>query len=277
MRRTFLSLMAAALVLGCAGIAGAQTSRIAGVVRDETGSPIRGAIVHGEMAGGTSFSLTAATDDRGRFIFVVSRSGDWMLTFEAPGFSPTTLPTTVRLGGVPPNLDVKLERQENPEASGVMAGIDIRQLTSQLTTAAAMLDEGLYDQAIAAYRDIRTKAPSLTLVNLQLGNAYLMKKAYPEAESAFQDILKADAADANGMFAMGRVKEAEGNTAEARDWFQKAAAADAYWTRPLMKLATLAGASGDKAAAGKYLAKVIEIDPASPDAVQAAAMQKQLQ
>src|SRR3954454_15977027 len=191
MRRTFLSLMAAALVLGCAGIAGAQTSRIAGVVRDETGSPIRGAIVHGEMAGGATFSLTAATDDKGRFIFVVSRSGDWMLTFEAPGFNPTTLPASVRLGGIPPNLDVKLERHENPEASGVMAGIDIRQLTSQLTTAAAMLDEGLYDQAIAAYRDIRTKAPSLTLVNLQLGNAYLMKKAYPEAESAFQDILKA--------------------------------------------------------------------------------------
>jgi tetratricopeptide (TPR) repeat protein len=170
-----------------------------------------------------------------------------------------------------------LERHENPEASGVMAGVDVKLLTSQLATAAAMIDEGLYDQAIAAYRDIRAKAPSLTLVNLQLGNAYLMKKAYPEAESAYQEILKADASDANGMFAMGRVKEAEGSAAEARDWYQKAAAADGYWTRPLMKLATLAGAGGDKAAAGRYLAKVIELDPSSPDAVQALAMQKRLQ
>jgi len=275
--RSSRSVMAAALVLCFAGVAGAQSSRIAGVVRDETGSPIRGATVHGEMTGGTTFSLTAATDDRGRFIFVVSRSGDWLLTFEAPGFNTTTLPASVRLGGVAPTLDVKLERHENPEASGVMAGIDIKLLTTQLATADAMIDEGLYDQAIAAYRDIRIKAPSLTLVNLQLGNAYLMKKSYPEAEAAYQEVLKADAGDPNGLFAMGRVKEAEGSATEARDWYQKATTADGYWTRPLMKLATLAGASGDKVAANKYLAKVIEIDPSSPDAVQALAMQKQLQ
>lgn len=273
--KPFLSVMAAAVVLLSSAPLMAQSSRIAGVVRDETGSPIRGATVHGEMTGGTTFSLTAATDDRGRFIFVVSRSGDWLLTFEAPGFSPTTVPASVRLGGAAPSLDIKLERHENPEANGVMAGVDAKALTSQLAAAAAMIDEGLYDQAIAAYRDIRTRVPSLTLVNLQLGNAYLMKKSYPDAESAYQEILKADAGDANGLFAMGRVKEAEGNAAEARDWYQKAAAADGYWTRPLMKLAALAG--GDKAAAGKYLAKVIDIDPTSSDAIQALAMQKQLQ
>jgi len=42
-----------------------------------------------------------------------------------------------------------------------------------------------------------------------------------------------------------------------------------------MKLATLAG--GDKAAAATYLAKVIDLDPGSADAFQAAALQKQLQ
>ena len=76
---------------------------------------------------------------------------------------------------------------------------------------------------------------------------------------------------------MGSVKEAQGNAVEAKDWYQKASTADGYWTRPLMKLAALARAGGDKAAAGKYLAKVIELDPASADAVQAAALQKQLQ
>ena len=65
-----------------------------------------------------------------------------------------------------------------------MAGVDVKLVTSQLAAAAVMFDEGRYDQAITAYRDIRTKVPSLTLVNLQLGNAYLMKKSYPEAEAA---------------------------------------------------------------------------------------------
>jgi Flp pilus assembly protein TadD len=269
------------LVLFSAGPALAQsTNRIAGVVRDETGGPIRGAIVRAETGGSANtapMTLTAATDDRGRFIFVVARSGDWKLTFEAPGFDTMTISASVRLTGAAPNLDVKLDRRESPETFGAMAGVDSKLLTLQLAAAAAMFDEGRYDQAIAAYRDIRTKAPALTLVNLQLGNAYLMKKSYPDAESAFQEILKSNADDANGLFAMGTAKEAEGNAAEARDWYQKAESVDAFWTRPLMKLATLARAGGDKAAAAKYLTKVIDLDPGSADAIQALAMQKQLQ
>jgi TolA-binding protein len=276
-----MAVSAAAFALIAAGPVQAQsTNRIAGVVRDETGGTIRGAIVRAETGGTAStapVTLTAATDDRGRFIFVVTRSGDWRLTFEAPGFDTMTISASVRLTGAAPNLDVKLDRHEAPEQTGAMAGIDVRLLSAQLTTAAAMLDEGQYDQAIAAYRDIRTKSPALTLVNLQLGNAYLGKKSYPEAEAAFQEILRTDANEPNGLFAMGTAKEAEGNAAEARTYYQKASSADALWTRPLMKLATLARASGDKAAAGRYLTQVIDIDPASADAVQALSIQKQLQ
>jgi tetratricopeptide (TPR) repeat protein len=279
--RSLCCAVAAALVLFSARPAPAQTTnRIAGVVRDETGGPIRGAIVRAETGGTASAmpqTLTAATDDRGRFIFVVARSGDWKLTFEAPGFDPATISASVRLTGAAPNLDVKLDRHESPESFGVMAGIDIKLLSSQLAAAAAMFDEGRYDQAIAAYRDIKTKAPALTLVNLQLGNAYLAKKSYPDAESAFQEILKSNADDANGLFAMGTVKEAGGKSAEAKDWYQKASSADASWTRPLMKLATLSIAGGDKGSASKYLTRVIDIDPGSADAIQALELQKKLQ
>jgi TolA-binding protein len=249
-----------------------STNRIAGVVRDETGGPIRGAIVRAETGGtatASPTSLTAATDDRGRFIFVVSRSGDWKLTFEAPGFDVTTISASVRLTGAAPNLEVKLDRREAPESTGAMAGIDTKALSAQLAVAAALLDDGKYDQAIGAYRDIKIKTPALTMVNLQLGNAYLAKKAYPDAEAAFQEILKANADDPNGLFAMGTVKEAEGNAADAASWYQKASAADAFWTRPLMKLASLARQGGDKAGATRYLSRVIDVDPGSPDAIQA--------
>jgi Flp pilus assembly protein TadD len=279
--KPLLSAAAAALTISTAVPAVAQsTNRIAGVVRDETGGPIRGAIVRAETGGTANaapLTLTAATDDRGRFIFVVARSGDWKLQFEAPGFDPASIAVGVRLTGAAPNLDIKLERHEAPEATGAMAGVDSKLLTSQLAAAAVMFDEGRYDQAIVAYRDLKTRVPALTSVNLQLGNAYLMKKSYAEAESAFQDILKANADDANGLFAMGTAKEAEGNAAEAAGWYLKASSADGFWTRPLMKLAAIANTGGDKASAAKYLAKVIDIDPSSPDAIQALALQKQLQ
>jgi tetratricopeptide (TPR) repeat protein len=271
---------AAAFAVLSGGLLQAQTTnRIAGVVRDETGGPIRGAIVRAETGGTTTASpvtLTAATDDRGRFIFVVSRSGDWKLTFEAPGFDPQTISASVRLTGAAPNLEIKLDRRESPEAYGAMAGVDVKAVSAQLASAAALLDDGKYDQAITAYRDIKTKAPALTLVNLQLGNAYLGKKSYPDAEAAYQEILKANADDANGLFAMGVVKEAEGNATDATNWYQKASTADAFWTRPLMKLAALARQGGNSAGAAQYLSKIIDLDPGSPDAVQALAMQKQV-
>jgi tetratricopeptide (TPR) repeat protein len=272
----FAAAAAMALLLSVPAVA--QTSRIGGVIRDETGATIRGAIVRAEMGGpGTSaapVTLTTATDDRGRFVFVVTRSGEWRLTFEAPGFEAQTIPLSVRLSAAAPNLDVKLERRESPEAFGALAGVDSKSLSAQLVAAAALYDEGRHDEAIAAYREIKAKAPALSLVNFQIGNSYLAKKSYAEAESAFQEVLKADAADPNGLFAMGMLREAQGNVAEAQNWYQKAAAADPIWTRPLMKLAALASAGGDRATAARHLARVIDLDPTSPDGQQAAAMLK---
>ena len=105
----------------------------------------------------------------------------------------------------------------------------------------------------------------------------MLKKSYPDAETAFQEILKNNADDPNALFAMGAVKEAEGSAADAASWYQKASTADAFWTRPLMKLAALARQGGDKTGAARYLSKVIDLDPGSTDAVQAVSLQKQLQ
>ena len=272
--------LAAALVaVFLSAPAWAQTSRIGGVVRDETGATLRGVIVRAETGGGRTFgtplTLTTATDDRGRFVFVISRSGEWRLTFEAPGFDPMTLPLALRLTGPAPNLDIKLERRESPEAFGALAGIDSKSLSSQLAAAAVLYDEGRHDQAIAAYREIKSKAPALTLVNLQIGNSYFAKKSYGDAEAAYQEVLKSDSEDPSALFAMGVLKEAQGNAAEAQNWYQKASAADAVWTRPLMKLAALANAAGDRAAASRHLTRVLDLDPASPDGQRAAELLKQ--
>ena len=278
--KVVLAAAVAALVLVSSAPASAQTNRIGGVVRDETGGAIRGVIVRATVratAAAAPLTLTTATDDRGRFVFVVTRSGDWQLSFEAPGFDVMTIAASIRLQGASPNLDIKLERHESPEAFGALAGIDSKALSSQLASAAALLDEGRYDQAITAYTSIKAKAPALTLVNLPLGNAYLGKKSYGEAEAVFQEILKADQTSPDGLFAVGTVREAQGNAADAQTWYQKASTADGKWTRPLMKLAALARAAGDRAAALRYLTRVIDLDPASADAIQAISLQKQLQ
>ena len=272
-------LAAALAALFAAAPVFAQTSRLGGVVRDETGGTIRGVIVRAETGGGRTFgapvALTTASDERGRFVFVVSRSGEWRLTFEAPGFDSMTLPVGVKLGAPAPNLDIKLERRETPEAFGALAGVDSKSLSAQLAAAAAHYDEGRHDQAIAAYREIKARAPALTLVNVQIGNSLLAKKSLAEAEAAFQEALKGDAMDSNALFAMGALREAQGNTAEALTWYQQASAADSLWTSPLMKLAAIARATGDRDGAARHLTRVVELDPGSADGQRAAELLKQ--
>jgi hypothetical protein len=268
-----------AFLLMCAAPVWAQTNRISGTVRDETGDPIRGVIVRAGATGGAAapVTMTAATDDRGRFVFVVSRSGEWRLAFEAPGFKPANVTLAIRLTGPASSLEVKLDRDEAPEAFGALAGVDGKSLSAQLAAAAAHLDEGRYDQAIAAYRDIKARVPTLTSVHLQIGHAYLAKKSPAEAEAAFRELLKADEANANGLFGMGVLIESQGDERAAREWYEKAAAADVLWTRPLLKLGQLARASGDRSAALRYLTRVIELDPASADGKKAAEMRGELQ
>lgn len=271
-RRTAL---VAAIFLAPAAETFAQ-NRITGVVKDETGEGIRGATVRAQLEDGRSRMFTSATDERGRFFVLATLSGTWVLTIEAPGFASQTFGVPIRLSGRAVNFEVELERREAPESVGVLAGLDPKAMSSQLEAAGKLFDAGQYEQAIAAYRAIKAKAPALTVVDLQLGTAYLRMKSYREAETAFQELLKADEKHPSASYGMGEAKEAAGQSAEALEWYRKAATNDPMWGKPLLKLAELARSSGDREAAVKYLNQVVERDPGSPEATQAAAMLKQM-
>src|SRR5438552_16727597 len=52
-------------LLGMAGGAAAQTGRVGGVVKDDSGQPIKGATVLAENPSASPRSFTATTDDKG--------------------------------------------------------------------------------------------------------------------------------------------------------------------------------------------------------------------
>ena len=83
---SFRTVFATALVLGWAASSAAQVARVAGLVKDESGQPIKGATIRAENPDAPLGSLTAATDDKGRFAIIGLARGEWMFTAEAPGF-----------------------------------------------------------------------------------------------------------------------------------------------------------------------------------------------
>src|SRR5207245_764917 len=83
--------LAAVLVAALAASAAAQTGRVGGTVKDESGQPIKGATITADNPNASPSSFTATTDDKGRFSMIGLRSGQWAFSARAPGSGPETL------------------------------------------------------------------------------------------------------------------------------------------------------------------------------------------
>jgi tetratricopeptide (TPR) repeat protein len=309
--RTLLTaiVLAAALIVSVSPAA-AQTGRIGGTVKDGQGQPIKGATVTAENPQASPSTFTATTDDKGRYSIIGLRSGTWKITASAPGFTPGGGSIPVRTIGAPnPPVDIVLA----PGATGptgALAGVNTKELQGELQKAEDLLNQQQYDAAIAAYQAILTKTPALTMINMQVGRAYRMKKDYDSALGAYKKILEteptnerakieigmtnlekgdfaaaetalAEAAQGTGasrevFYNLGEVKFAKGETDEAMKWYQRAVDTDPSWGKPLFKLGLGHLQKADTKNAIAMMEKVIAVDPNSPEAVQAKALIEQL-
>ena len=300
--------IAACCIAGLAGNAAAQAVRVGGIVKDDKGATIKGATVIAEnLDFGSSFSAT--TDDKGRFMIIGLRTGQWRFTARAPAHAPDAGELRVRVGTPNPPLLFEL-RRTGPETTGALGGVAAKDLQADLAAADALFNQSKWDEAVAAYRAIMKRTPTLTVINLQIAAAYRNKKDYDAALTAYAALLNVDqnnekarvgialtnlergdakaaeaglqqAADGPGagrdvFFNLGEVKASIGQLDEAATWYEKANATDPSWGRPLQRLGMLALQKGDKAGAAKYLAQVISVDPISAEAALAKAALDQL-
>ncbi|HEV2984667.1 MAG TPA: tetratricopeptide repeat protein [Vicinamibacterales bacterium] len=289
----------------------AQTGRVGGTVKDDAGQPIKGATVTAENPNASPSSFTATTDDKGRFSIIGLKSGVWSFTAQAPGFAPEGGKLPVQTIGTPnPPLTFTLKKGGGGPAASALGSMAAKDLQAELSSADALYNAQKWDDAVAAYRAILTKAPSLSVINLQIAAAYRNKKDYDAALAAYNDLLKADpgsdkakigigmtnmekgdieaaektlqsaAQSTNAtrevFYNLGEVEFAKGKTEEATAAYTRAAQMDPRWGKPVFALGKVALNKGDTKGAIEYFGKVIEVDPTSQEADQAKAVVGQL-
>lgn len=293
--------VAALALLVLAGPAYAQMGRVSGVVKAEDGQAIKGATVTAENRN-IGMALTATTDDKGRFNIIGLRSGDWRFYAQAPGYAPQGGAMYVRIGSPNPPLAFQLARS-GVAYFGALGGITARDLQGNLSDADRLFSEQRWDEAIAAYRAILNRAPVLTAIHLQVAAAYRQKKDYDNALAVYNNLLTAepgnmaapveiartwlergdaDRAEAalagiaaqptatrEVFYTLGEIKLGAQDPAAAAAWFEKASTADPNWAKPLLQLAQVALARGDRAEASRLLARAAEVDPLAPEAATA--------
>jgi Flp pilus assembly protein TadD len=307
----FSGLLAALAVVLLAMPAGAQTGRVGGQVKDDAGQPVKGATVTAENPSASPNSFTATTDDKGRFSIIGLRTGQWTFTVQAPGFSPESGKMNVQTIGAPnPPLSFTLKKGSGGGAAGALGGMAAKDLQAELANADALFNAQKWDDAVAAYRAIMTKAPSLSVINLQIAAAYRNKKDYDAALAAYDELLKADpnndkakigigmtnlekgdieaaektltaasqspTATREVFYNLGEVFFAKGKVDDAVVAYNRAAQIDPRWGKPLFALGKVALNKGDTKGAIDAFNKVVEIDPTSPEAAQAKAVVEQL-
>jgi tetratricopeptide (TPR) repeat protein len=299
---------AALCALTIAAPAFAQGSRVVGIVKDETGQPIKGATVSLENPDAIPRNFTATSDERGRFAVLGLKAGEWSIVAQSPGFLPDATRVQVRVT-TPVAPVFTLRRAPLPPPS-VLGNVGAKDLQTELKNADQQFDAQQWDQAIAAYKSILARAPALTVLDLQIAAAYRNKKDYDNATAVYNDLLKSDpssdrariglaltytekgdlasaentlsaAAQTQGaskelLYGFAEVEAARGKTDEATSWYQKASASDPNWGKPLLKLGLSALQRGDRGNAATMMQRVVAVDPTSAEAAQARTVMEQL-
>jgi predicted Zn-dependent protease len=297
-RRLTRLLPATLLLVSIASPLFAQIGRVNGVAKDEDGQPLKGATITADNSN-IGQTLTATTDDKGRFQLIGLRSGNWRFIAQSPGFEPEVGTMPIRMGAPNPPITFILKRG-GPAAYGALGGITNKDLQRALAEADALMTQSRWDDAATAYRSIAARSPALLIVNLQTAAALRGKKDYDAAMAAYDEILKVDpdntaatlgvvaihlergdarAAEASLIkaaerqpagrdvyYQLGEVRLSQNAVDEAASWFRKAADADPFWGKPVYQLGLVAIKGGDTAAANQLMTRVITIDPMSPEA-----------
>jgi tetratricopeptide (TPR) repeat protein len=162
----------------------AQSARAVGTVKDTNGRPIKGAIVRAVNRDASPSQITSTTDDKGRWAMIGLKTGTWQFTVEAPGFTPVQANAPVRVAAAPP-MGFALARDPGP-----IPGTLDKNVIQSVNAANALRDRGQYDQALAAYQQIREQNPKLTSVAFVVASVYRQQaasEADPTARRALLD------------------------------------------------------------------------------------------
>jgi predicted Zn-dependent protease len=265
--RRFHPLYAAIVVLCLAVPALAQTGRVGGVVKSTDGKPIKGASVKAENPNASPSEFTATSDDKGRWSMIGLRSGTWKFTAEAPGFMPQSGQASVRTIGAPnPPMEFTLA----PGAAGGGSALS-KEVQAELKAADDLRNAGQFDQAITAYQAIKTKNPSLTMVNMVIGGTYRQKAvkesdkaakqaAYDQAIASYQEMLKADPNSERAKMEIGMTYMQAGNLDAAEKALDPVAQSPSASREVFYNLGEIKFNKGDAAGAEAMYKRAADMD-----------------
>lgn len=261
------ALTAACLLLGLGLLsppAHAQTGTARGKVLDAQGQPIQDAKVLIEYQGGITRKFEVKTNKKGEFMQVGMQPGPYRFTASKEGFQSSFSELRVSLGD--PTEVPEFRLTSAAQAAAAAGGAEAAALRTSFQKAAELQGAGKLDEAEAEYKAILAKQPDVPEVYQNLGQLYIAKKDYANAEAALQKglELRPDSTDISTLLA--RAYQESGQPDKAMAIIEKSAAgnptdAKAQFNRGIFLL----NANKNEEAIAAFEA-AIKADPATTEA-----------
>jgi len=159
------------------------TGRIAGHVVDENGAAVPAAKVVVQSLQGTT-RLEGATDKKGGFAVAGMGSGPWRITITKDGY--VSAYTDMHVSQLKANPPLALTLIKAAGAQGLWTDEESRALLDQGN---ALLEEGKFGEALAAFEQFSAKYPEIYAARLNVATTYLKKGDLERAEREFQGVI----------------------------------------------------------------------------------------
>lgn len=200
----------------------AQTGTARGKVFDAQGQPIADAKVLIEYQGGITRKFEVKTNKKGEFMQVGMQPGPYRFTVSKDGFQPSFADARVSLGD--PTEIPEFRLNTAAQAAAAAGGAEAAALRTSFQKAAELQGAGKLDEAEAEYKAILAKQPDVPEVYQNLGQLYIAKKDYVNAEAALQKglELRPDSTDISTLLA--RAYQESGQPEKAMAIIEKSAA-----------------------------------------------------
>ncbi len=292
-------------------LAQGQGSLIGRIVSEVDGQPIDGAIIELTYNAEESDTgdvdqppVSVTTEADGGFSFAGIETGAYSAMVTKDGYQPVAAGVRVNPVGIiyfsgrsavePILIAIPRPLTVLEQVLGIEAfeGLDVFQLEADLQAADAAYNAENFRAAATSYSALLEVLPDLTVLHLQIGNAYRAIGADDEALAAYGALAAVDASNVEAKTEIERTKKmmtemetfsgrdlfdlaelafASGDLSRAGTLYERAARLDPTTQKPVFKLAVLAMKRGHAELAKLHYQKVVELAPDSEEGVEAKA------
>lgn len=202
------------------------TGRIRGTVKDPDGKPIPKVTITIEATGNTPQKYSTTTNDKGEYVHIGIKPGDYKVTPSKDGYTPVDFSyATLHIppSDKPEKANFTMQALNSPAASATQEEKKEPPVHAKAAEEGIkLLNEGKYDQAISEFQKVLQADPSLAEVHYNIGIAYDRKKQPGEAQQQYMEAIKLKPDFGDAYFALGSSYLAEKKSDQAADAFKKA-------------------------------------------------------